>query len=57
MIFGVVGACRGGELTQFTTENVKDDGNEIEVFLPTTKNKEKKYYVISRKKGKFWMYN
>ncbi|KAG4071986.1 hypothetical protein HA402_016226 [Bradysia odoriphaga] len=46
MIFGVVGACRGIELTNFTTENVKDDGTEIEVFLPTTKNKEKKYYVI-----------
>ncbi|KAG4070681.1 hypothetical protein HA402_013601 [Bradysia odoriphaga] len=40
------GCWRGIELTNFTTENVKDDGTEIEVFLPTTKNKEKKYYVI-----------
>lgn len=47
MAFGVVGACRGIEITNLTTENVKHDGNEIEVNLPTTKNKEKKYYVIS----------
>jgi len=46
LIFGVIRACRGGELTTITIGNVKDGGNEISVHIPTTKTKVPKDYII-----------
>ncbi|KAJ6648049.1 hypothetical protein Bhyg_03274 [Pseudolycoriella hygida] len=44
--FGVLGACRGDELTHLTTSQVKDDGNEIVVKLPDTKTKTQRMYQV-----------
>ena len=46
LIFGVIGACRGDELTNLIIGNVKDDGKEISVHIPITKTKEPKDYII-----------
>lgn len=46
MIFGLTGACRGGELTNLTVSNIKDDGKEVIVKIPETKNKDPKFYIV-----------
>lgn len=44
--FGVIGACRGAELTNLTTDNVEDNGKEIIVRIPNTKTKQPKLFQI-----------
>ncbi len=46
MAFGFIGACRGDELTNLTTDNVKDDGTEIVVRILKTKTKKRKLFQI-----------
>jgi hypothetical protein len=46
MAFGILGTCRGDELTNLNIENVTDSGNEIIVRIPDTKTKVPKVYII-----------
>lgn len=52
LIFGIVGVCRGNELTSLTVGNVKDDGNEISIHIPETKTKVIKEYIIAAEMAK-----
>lgn len=50
MAFGVLGTCRGVELTNLIVDNVKDTGEEIVVKVPdtkTNKTKKPKIYIIN----------
>lgn len=44
--------CRGAELTSLTVANINDDGNEITVYLPWTKTKVTKEYIIGGEMAK-----
>lgn len=46
MGIGVLGVCRGDEMTKLTIDNVRDTGETFILKVPTTKNKERKMYVI-----------
>lgn len=46
LIFGVNGTCRGGELTNLTVKDIKDDGKEVKVKIPDTKTKVSTEYII-----------
>lgn len=46
MGIGILGVCRGDELTKLTVDNIRDSGKEFILSIPTTKTKVKKMYVI-----------
>lgn len=46
LAFGLLGVCRGDELTNLIVDNVTDNGNEIVVRIPNTKTKVSKLYII-----------
>lgn len=48
LVFGLVGACTGNEITNVKTDYVKDKGNEFIVSIPDTKTKVANAYVIDR---------
>lgn len=47
MIFGVVGACRGEELTNMKVGAVTDNGNEFIVHIPERKTKTSSFFTIN----------
>ncbi|XP_051172337.1 uncharacterized protein LOC127288739 [Leptopilina boulardi] len=46
LIFGVFGACRGGELVNIKIQDITKQGNLLVVNLPDTKNKVPRKFVI-----------